>query len=55
MKDDREYHFKTLTKFSIPHIEVIIKESLEFTVLVYGWTLANSNSIYQINNRSISH
>ena len=24
-------------------------------MLVYGWTLANSNSIYQRSNRSISH
>ena len=52
--DDSSAHFQHREKpYLVPKFEVIINDSLEFTCVVFGWSLPNVSCIYKHYMRSL--
>ncbi|XP_047122320.1 uncharacterized protein LOC124805854 [Hydra vulgaris] len=48
--------FKSFQTFTlVPHLEVVVGCSLEFFVIVYGWTLPDDHHLYKEFLRSVRH
>ena len=46
--------FKLLTpKHLIPHLEIVVNDSLEFTIIIFGWILPDDHLIYKKYMRSV--
>ena len=55
-KANNNFHFKSFTpSYNTPRIEVIVTTNLEFTILVYGWSLTNECFIYDDYHRSMKN
>ena len=61
LKDDWEVFyeenkvlFKLLTpRHLIPHLEIVVNDSLEFTIIIFGWILPEDHLIYKKYMRSV--
>ena len=50
------FHFKSfIPPYNTAHIELIVTTNLEFTILVYGWSLTNDSFIYADYHRSMKY
>ena len=53
---NNNYHVKSFTSpYTIPHYEVIVNANLEFTILVYGWSLPHDSFLYKDYQRSMKN
>ena len=49
-----EVELKKITRpYIVPEFEIIISDSLQFTVAVYGWLLPSDHPLYDANSRSM--
>ncbi|XP_065673608.1 uncharacterized protein LOC136090694 [Hydra vulgaris] len=54
--DENFISFKSFQTFSlVPHLEVVVGCSLEFFVIVFGWTLPDDHHLYKEFFRSVRH
>jgi len=53
--DDRLVLKKKNSQVTLPEIEIMIDDSLGFTIYVYGWLLPEDHELYTTNLRSITN
>ena len=44
---------KITRPYIVPEFEIIISDSFQFTIAVYGWLLPSDHPLYKANSRSI--
>ena len=50
------FHFQSfIPPYNTAHIEMIVTTNLEFTILVYGWSLTNDSFIYADYHRPMKN